>query len=231
MPCRRRPSGAAQCAGAGGGAGAGRRQQHGDHCHRRHRRRDAGARQGPRDPADQHLRARHVDRAPCRSARSPGVSAAAPPSRSGRVCGVLAGLICCAGGAAGLVSAVQSRQRSSAGSMPPRTWPTALPPPTPRVTPSSRKRFRGCCSAAYSPAIIGPQLVIFTKDLWQPYLFAATYLGQAALAAICAGGADVRRTSRSRRRARPAATDGRSPRSRASRASSWRSPAASRATR
>jgi MFS family permease len=31
-------------------------------------------------------------------------------------------------------------------------------------------------------AVIGPQLIIFTKDLWQPYLFAATYLGQALLA-------------------------------------------------
>jgi MFS family permease len=31
-------------------------------------------------------------------------------------------------------------------------------------------------------AVIGPQLIIFTKDLWPPYLFAATYLGQAALA-------------------------------------------------
>lgn len=31
-------------------------------------------------------------------------------------------------------------------------------------------------------AVVGPQLIIFTKDLWAPYLFAATYLGQAALA-------------------------------------------------
>jgi len=30
--------------------------------------------------------------------------------------------------------------------------------------------------------VIGPQLVIFTKDLWVPYLFAATYLGQSVLA-------------------------------------------------
>jgi MFS family permease len=30
--------------------------------------------------------------------------------------------------------------------------------------------------------IVGTQLVIFTKDLWPPYLFAASYLGQAALA-------------------------------------------------
>jgi cyanate permease len=35
-------------------------------------------------------------------------------------------------------------------------------------------------------AFLGPQLVIVTKDLWQPYLFAATYLGQAALAVLAA---------------------------------------------
>jgi predicted MFS family arabinose efflux permease len=34
--------------------------------------------------------------------------------------------------------------------------------------------------------VVGPQLVIFTKDLWAPYLFAATYLAQAAVA-IAAG--------------------------------------------
>jgi predicted MFS family arabinose efflux permease len=35
-------------------------------------------------------------------------------------------------------------------------------------------------------AVIGPQLVIFTKDLLSPHLFAATYLGQAACAVIAA---------------------------------------------
>jgi len=35
-------------------------------------------------------------------------------------------------------------------------------------------------------AIIGPQLIIFTKDLLPPYLFAATFLGQAALALLAA---------------------------------------------
>jgi mono/diheme cytochrome c family protein len=33
-------------------------------------------------------------------------------------------------------------------------------------------------------SVIGPQLIIFTKELWQPYLFAGTYLAQAALAAL-----------------------------------------------
>jgi predicted MFS family arabinose efflux permease len=35
-------------------------------------------------------------------------------------------------------------------------------------------------------AVIGPQLIIFTKELWAPYLFAATYLGQAGLALAAA---------------------------------------------
>ena len=34
--------------------------------------------------------------------------------------------------------------------------------------------------------IIGPQLVIGTKDLWQPYLFAGTFLAQAAMAVVSA---------------------------------------------
>ena len=33
-------------------------------------------------------------------------------------------------------------------------------------------------------AIIGPQIVIFTKDMWAPYLFAATYVAQAGIAAL-----------------------------------------------
>jgi predicted MFS family arabinose efflux permease len=35
--------------------------------------------------------------------------------------------------------------------------------------------------------IVGPQLVIVTQDLWPPYLFAATYIGQSVLALISAG--------------------------------------------
>ncbi len=33
-------------------------------------------------------------------------------------------------------------------------------------------------------SLLGPQLVIVTKDVWQPYLFAATFIGQAAFAAL-----------------------------------------------
>jgi MFS family permease len=36
-------------------------------------------------------------------------------------------------------------------------------------------------------AVVGPQLVIFTKDLWQPYLFAASYIAQ-SMFALAAGG-------------------------------------------
>jgi predicted MFS family arabinose efflux permease len=35
--------------------------------------------------------------------------------------------------------------------------------------------------------VVGAQLVIATQDLWPPYLFAATYLGQSTLALISAG--------------------------------------------
>lgn len=34
--------------------------------------------------------------------------------------------------------------------------------------------------------VIGPQLVTHTMDLWQPHLFAATYVAQAGVAALCA---------------------------------------------
>jgi predicted MFS family arabinose efflux permease len=36
-------------------------------------------------------------------------------------------------------------------------------------------------------AVIGPQIVIFTKDQWPPHLFAATYLAQAAVACVAGG--------------------------------------------
>jgi predicted MFS family arabinose efflux permease len=36
-------------------------------------------------------------------------------------------------------------------------------------------------------AVIGPQLVIFTKDMMPPYLFAASYLGQSVCALLAAG--------------------------------------------
>lgn len=35
--------------------------------------------------------------------------------------------------------------------------------------------------------VIGPQLVIFTKELWQPYLFAASFIAQSVVALLAAG--------------------------------------------
>ncbi|HTZ02526.1 MAG TPA: MFS transporter [Xanthobacteraceae bacterium] len=34
--------------------------------------------------------------------------------------------------------------------------------------------------------VLGPQLVTFTMDIWQPYVFAATFLAQAGVAVLCA---------------------------------------------
>jgi len=36
-------------------------------------------------------------------------------------------------------------------------------------------------------SVVGPQLVIATKDFWPPYLFAASYIGQSVLALIAGG--------------------------------------------
>ena len=77
----------------------------------------------------------------------------------------------------------------------------------------------------------GPQLVIATKDIWQPYLFAASYIAQSAFALVCGRRADAAEDPDAAA-ARPRQARGdRWPKSRASRASSWRSPAGSPAIR
>ena len=43
--------------------------------------------------------------------------------------------------------------------------------------------------------IVGPQLIILTKDMWQPYLFAASYIGQSLIAVLAAGVSVVRQNS------------------------------------
>lgn len=53
------------------------------------------------------------------------------------------------------------------------------------ATPERRPRALSAVMAGgVFAGVIGPQLVTYTMDLWQPYLFAATYLGQAAVAAV-----------------------------------------------
>ncbi len=105
-----RPPGPAQRAGAGGRAGARRRQQHRPGRDRRHRRHHARSRQGARDAADQHFRARHVDGHAADGLAGAPISAGAPRCRSAPCRGILTGLICCVAGAAGLVPAVQHRR-------------------------------------------------------------------------------------------------------------------------
>lgn len=52
------------------------------------------------------------------------------------------------------------------------------------ATPERRPRALSAVMAGgVFAGVIGPQLVTYTMDLWQPHLFAATYLGQAAVAA------------------------------------------------
>ena len=66
--------------------------------------------------------------------------------------------------------------------MPPRIIPTASPPPTPRARRYRPKVVSWVLAGGVFAAVIGPQLVIFTKDLLPPHLFAASYLGQSACA-------------------------------------------------
>ncbi len=104
----------------------------------------------------------------------------------GTVCGVLTGLICCLAVLQGSFLLFKSAP-CSAGSTPRRISPIALPPPIPRARRSGRRRSRGCWLAASLPASSDRNSSSRPKDLWPPYLFAATYIGQAALALISAG--------------------------------------------
>ncbi len=55
------------------------------------------------------------------------------------------------------------------------------------VAPARRARALSLVMAGgVASGVVGPQLVTYTMDLWQPYLFAATYLAQAAVAAVSA---------------------------------------------
>jgi predicted MFS family arabinose efflux permease len=104
----------------------------------------------------------------------------------GTVCGVLTGLICCLAVLQGsfllfnvgavfsglYASAHQSYRFAAADTASEAFRPKAI----------SWVLFGGVVAA-----LVGAQLVIATQDLWPPYLFAATYLGQSALALISAG--------------------------------------------
>jgi MFS family permease len=103
----------------------------------------------------------------------------------GSVCGVLTGLICCYAvivgsfalfcvGAvfSGFYAAAHMAYRfAAADTASPKFRPVAI----------SWVLIGGIFAG-----IVGPQLVIFTQELWLPYLFAATFLGQSALAVLAA---------------------------------------------
>jgi MFS family permease len=101
----------------------------------------------------------------------------------GTLCGVLTGLICCAAvlfgsfwlfniGAlfSGFYGAVHQSYRFAAAD-------TA----SDRFKP---KAISWVMVGGIFAGIVGPQLLIFTKELWQPYLFAASYLAQAMLGVV-----------------------------------------------
>ena len=101
----------------------------------------------------------------------------------GTVCGVLTGLICCVGvlygsfalfnvGAffSGLYAAAHQAYRFAAAD----TASDAFRP----------KAISWVLIGGVFAAIVGPQVVIATKDMMPPYLFAATYLAQAAIAVL-----------------------------------------------
>lgn len=104
----------------------------------------------------------------------------------GTLCGVICGLVCCLAVLrssflllnlgnffGGLYAAAHMAYRFAAAD----TASDAFKP----------KAISWVLLGGVAAAIIGPQLIIFTKDLWPPYLFAATFLGQSALALMSAG--------------------------------------------
>src|SRR5712692_10700048 len=104
----------------------------------------------------------------------------------GTACGVLTGLICCVAvllgsfalfnvGAvfSGFYAAAHQSYRFAAAD----TASEAFRP----------KAISWVLLGGVAAAVVGPQLVIATQDLWPPYLFAATYIGQSALALTSAG--------------------------------------------
>jgi MFS family permease len=104
----------------------------------------------------------------------------------GTACGVLTGLICCAAvltgsfalfnlGAvfSGFYGAAHQSYRFAAAD----TASEAFRP----------KAVAWVLLGGVAGAVVGPQLVIATQNLWPPYLFAASYVAQAALALISGG--------------------------------------------
>jgi predicted MFS family arabinose efflux permease len=101
----------------------------------------------------------------------------------GALCGAIAGILCCfavlhasfallCGGSffAGLYASVHQSYRFAAAD----TASDAFKP----------RAISWVMAGGMFSAFVGPQLVIFTKDLWQPFLFAASYAAQAGVAVL-----------------------------------------------
>ncbi|MBI3436423.1 MAG: MFS transporter [Proteobacteria bacterium] len=104
---------------------------------------------------------------------------------AGAFCGMIAGLLCalavlkgsfvllCAGSTfGGFYAAGHQSYRFAAAD-------TASPAFKPRA-------ISWVLAGGVLAGVFGPQLVILTKDMWQPYMFAASYLAQAVVALVAA---------------------------------------------
>ena len=136
-------------------------------------------------------RPRHVARHAADRLASRATSAGAPPSQIGTCLRHADRARSAASPSFRARSCCSASARSSAASMPPRTSPIASPPPTPRATRSRPKAISWVLVGGVFAGVVGPQLVIVTKDLWPPYLFAASYIAQSAVALAAGGGADA----------------------------------------
>jgi hypothetical protein len=173
---------------ARGRAGACRWQQHGDRVHRQHRRRRARADKGC-DPADHGDGFRHVAR------HLPvGFLARHYGRRFALQCGSAFGIL------SGFIS-YRGDERQFLGA----AHRHVLRRPLCGGTPSYRFAAADTASDAYRPkvvswvlaggvfaAVLGPQLVIFTKDLVSPHLFAAELSGPVGLRDPARGCAAIR---------------------------------------
>jgi MFS family permease len=104
----------------------------------------------------------------------------------GTIAGVITGLLCCAGvlmGSfaifcagtffSGLYAAAHQGYRFAAADTASETF--------------KPKAISWVLLGGVLAGVVGPQLVILTKDMWPPFLFAASYIGQAIIAVLAAG--------------------------------------------
>ena len=104
----------------------------------------------------------------------------------GTACGVITGLICCA------AVLQESFLLFNIGALFSGFYATAHQSYRFAAADTASEAFRPRAVSlvllgGVAGSVVGPQLVIATKDIWPPYLFAASYLGQSMLALIAGG--------------------------------------------